>query len=124
MINNNKNKKKDPTTKRVFVSAKYLLTEVALDKNTIYPVNISIRTGRAESFWAIHDKEELIDIINSPYVLESGIIKFLKKKDRTCVDMRQRGMLEIKREILPYVGHNATLVSGQASELYDILAAS
>ena len=34
--------KRTPTTKRVFVSAKYFLTSLALDREIVYPVELNI----------------------------------------------------------------------------------
>ena len=70
---------------------------------------------------SLKDRNAVLNIIASPFVLESGVIKFILKPNRTCLDLKRQGMMEIPRETLPYVSHNTTLVAGQATELYDIL---
>ena len=113
--------KKVPTTKRVFVSAKYFLTSLALDKDIVYPVELNILSDGGGSCMSLKNKDEGLGIIASPFVLESGVVKFFPKEKRTCLDLKRKGMMEIPCEMLPYVRHNTTLVAGQATELYDTL---
>lgn len=113
--------KRTPTTKRVFVSAKYFLTSLALDREIVYPVELNILSDGGGSCMSLKDRDAVLNIIASPFVLESGVIKFILKPNRTCLDLKRQGMMEIPRETLPYVRHNTTLVAGQATELYDII---
>ena len=113
--------KKAPTTKWVFVSAKYFLTSIALDTDTVYPVELSILSENGGSCTSLKNRDEVLNAISSPFVLESGVVKFLQKENRTCLDLKHKGMMEIPREMLPCVRHNTTLVAGQTTELYDTL---
>lgn len=101
--------KRTPTTKRVFVSAKYFLTSLALDREIVYPVELNILSDGGGSCMSLKDRDAVLNIIASPFVLESGVIKFILKPNRTCLDLKRQGMMEIPRETLPYVRHNTTL---------------
>lgn len=110
-----------PATKQVFVSAKYFLISLALDDETVYPVSLSILSPKGSSSYTFYSKDELLDMLSSPYVLESGVVRVLRKPKGTYVDIRQKGRMTIPYTTLPYIRNNTTLVAGQVTELYNTI---
>lgn len=47
---------------------------------------------------SLKDRDAVLNIIASPFVLESGVIKFILKPNRTCLDLKRQGMMEIPRK--------------------------
>lgn len=114
------NEKRIFTTKQVFVSAKYFLTTMGMDENTVYPVTLSILSNNGGSTITLHSRDEVFETIPSSFILECGVVKAIKKPNgKTFVDIRRNGRMTIPVEVMPYIRNQTVLRVGQVSELYD-----
>lgn len=113
-----KNARENRITKRVFVSAKYFLNEVAYDESTVYPVYLSSRSTREQGLRVLHNYKEVLDIISSPFTLESSVLRVKRRKDGTYIDMERGGKFTLPEDI-PGIRPGSVLTAKRVRELYD-----
>lgn len=115
--------KREYTTKQVVVPAKYLLSCIARDPETKYPIEINI-LGRYGSCHQISNTAELEETCRNKMYFENGVTRVLKRNGRFCIDLMQGGLLTIEKEVLPMRRHRDTLIESQVRELYQSLFVS
>lgn len=109
--------RREYTTKQVIVPAKYLLSCIARDPETVYPVEISV-LGRYGSCHQVSNKAELEEACRTRMYFENGVTCATRRNGRFCIDLKQGGALTIKKELLPMRRHLDTLTESQVRELY------
>lgn len=112
--------KREHTTKQVVVPAKYLLSCIARDPETKYPVEISV-LGQYGSCRQISNMGELEKTCRNKMYFENGVTRILKRNGRFSVDLKQGGCLTIEKDILPVRRHMDTLTESQVRALYQSL---
>lgn len=112
--------RREYTTKQVVVPAKYMLSCIARDPETKYPVEINI-LGRYGSCYQVNNKTELEEACRTKMYFENGVASMAKRNGRFSIDLKQGGCLTIKKELLPMRRHLDTLTESQVRELYQAL---
>lgn len=113
--------KREFTTKRVIVSAKYLLSCMAADRHVTYPVTLAINGRNERACYSLRNADEIRNILNSPHVLECSVSGISKTMRGSYVDIEKRASLEIPYSALAHIRHNSVLYENQVIELYKIL---
>lgn len=112
--------KREYTTKQVVVPAKYLFACIARDPETKYPLEINI-LGRYGSCHQVNSSTELEEACRTKMFFENGVTCVTKRKGRFSIDLRQGGLLTIRKELLPMRRHLDALTESQVRGLYQEL---
>lgn len=105
------------TTKQLMIPAQRFLNSIADDKQTKYPVEISLKSSGTGISWRVNSREELLGTDTLRRLGSANLTYIRTFEGSTLMEFKKKGKLTVSTRWCPEIAHGTVLTEMETRKL-------